>query len=77
MLLTYNNVINNIYDVHKVFLNLKWVFNVLLMLYGDPKSLPRLDKLINSTKTAKQPLRMEHEGLSCPKKPGRKKRKLK
>ena len=41
--------------VRKVFLNLKCVLNVLLMLYGDPKYLPRLDELINSTETAKQP----------------------
>ena len=37
------------------------------MLHGDPKYLPRLDELyINSTETAKQSLRMEHEGLSSP-----------
>ena len=46
------------------------------MLYGDPKYLPRLDELINSTETAKQPLRMEHDGLSSLRDPGRKKRKL-
>ena len=46
------------------------------MLYGDPKYLPRLDELINSTESAKQPLSMEHEGLSSPREPGRKKRKL-
>ena len=39
------------------------------MLYGDRKYLPRLNELINSTETAEQPLRMEHEGLSCPKEP--------
>ena len=38
---------------------------------------PRLDELINSTETVQQPLRMEHEGLSFPKEPGRKTRKLK
>ena len=47
------------------------------MLYSNPKYLPRLAKLINSTVTAKQLLRMEDEGLSSPKKPGRKKCKLK
>ena len=41
---------------------------------GDPKYLTRLDRLINSTETAEhaQSLRMEHEGLSSPKEPGRK-----
>ena len=48
------------------------------MLIGDSKYIARLDELINSTEIAKlQPLRMEHEGLSCPKEPERKKRKLK
>ena len=69
MLLTYNNIVNTcIIDyVRKVFLNLKCVLNVLLMLYGGPKFLPRLDELNQQcTETAKQPLRMEHEGLSSP-----------
>ena len=48
------------------------------MLNGDPKSIARLDKLINSTQTAKlQSLRAEYECLISPKGPGRKKRKLK
>ena len=48
------------------------------MLNGNPKSIARLDKLINSTQTAKlQSLRAEYEGLISPKGPGRKKRKLK
>ena len=49
----------------------------LCYMQGDPKYLPRLDELINSTETVQQPLRMEHEGLSSPKEPGRKTRKLK
>ena len=77
MLLAYNNIINNINYIPKVFLNLRCVLNVLLMLYSDIKYLPRLDELINSTTTAKQLLRMNCEGLSSPKEPGRKKRKLK
>ena len=44
---------------------------------GDPKFLARLNELINTTETAKQPLRIEHDGVSSPKEPGRKKRKLK
>ena len=47
------------------------------MLNGVPKYTARLDKLINGTETAKQSLRMEYEGLSSPKEPGRKKRQLK
>ena len=47
------------------------------MLNGAPKYTARLDKLINGTETAKQSLRMEYEGLSSPKEPGRKKRQLK
>ena len=43
--------------------------------YGDPNYLAIVDELINRTETAKQSLRMEHEGLSCPKEPGRKKLK--
>ena len=48
---------------------------VIYELYGDPNYLAILDELINRTETAKQSLRMEHEGLSCPKEPGRKKLK--
>ena len=48
-----------------------------LYIYGDPKFLARLNELINTTETAKQPLRIEHDGVSSPKEPGRKKRKLK
>ena len=45
------------------------------MLNCDPKYTARLDELINSTESAKQSLRMEHDGLSSRKEPGRKKRK--
>ena len=38
---------------------------------GNPKYLARVDELISSTKTAKKLLRMEYEGLSSPKEPGR------
>jgi len=55
-----NNIINN---TRKVFLNLKCVLNVQVMLYGDPKCLPRLEELINSTKTAKQSVENEKRGL--------------
>ena len=44
-------------------------------LYGDPKYLAILDELINSSETAKQSLRIELEGVSSPKEPGRKKLK--
>ena len=44
---------------------------VIYELYGNPKYLARVDELISSTKTAKQLLSMEHEGLSSPKEPGR------
>ena len=50
---------------------------VIYNLYSNPKYLTRLNELINSTETIKQPLRMEHKGLSSPKEPGRKKHKLK
>ena len=40
------------------------------MLNCDAKYTARLDKLNNSTETAKQSLRMEHEGLSSRKEPG-------
>ena len=44
----------------------------LFTSYNDnPKYLARVDKLISSTKTARQLLRMGHEGLSSPKEPGR------
>ena len=33
------------------------------MLYGDPKCLPRLEELMNSTKTAKQLVENEKRGL--------------
>ena len=33
------------------------------MLYGDPKCLPRLKELMNSTKTAKQLVENEKRGL--------------
>ena len=47
---------------------------MILILNGDPKYTARLDELINSTETAKQSLRMEHEGLSSRKEPGIKKK---
>ena len=88
VLLTYNNIINNMNYVCKVLLNLSCVLNVLLMQItaqlsntcpccGKPKYLARLNKLNSSTETARQSLRMEHEGLSSPKEPGRQKCKLK
>ena len=36
---------------------------VIYELRGDPKYLVRLDKLINSSESAKQSLRVEDEGL--------------
>ena len=39
---------------------------VIYELRGDPKYLVRLDKLMNSSKSAKQSLRMEDEGLVSP-----------
>ena len=49
---------------------------MLLMLNCDPKYTTRLDELINSAETAKQSLRMEHDGLSSRKEPGIKKKAL-
>ena len=46
-------------------------------LHGDQKYPARLNELVNTTETAKQSLRIEYEGASYPKEPGRKKRKLK
>ena len=48
---------------------------VIYDLYGDLKYLAILDELINSSETAKQSLRIELEGVSSPKEPGRKKLK--
>ena len=43
MLLTYNNIINNINCIHKVFLNLKCVLNVLTQnIFQDWMNLPYL-----------------------------------
>ena len=50
---------------------------VIYELRGDPKYLVRLDKLINSSESAKQSLRVEDEGLVSPKESGRKSHKLK
>ena len=50
---------------------------VISELRGNPKYLVRLDKLINSSESALQSLRMEDEGLVSPKEPGRKRHKLK
>ena len=57
---------------HSSFTNLATKAEITCL--GDPKYLARLDKLINSTETAKhaQSLRMEHEGLGSSKEPGRK-----
>ena len=47
------------------------------LVRGDPKYLVRLDKLINSSESAKQSLRMEDESLVSPKEYGTKGVKVK
>ena len=51
--------------------------SVIYELRGNPKYLVRLDKLINSSKSAKQSFGMEDESLVSPKWSGRKRHKLK